>query len=70
MSWFSELDRLQPLVDDLALLPVGWGNEGKGPMLTIKWGLEEQVCQCDPLRWRDGKSSELPLGLAHHIAFE
>ena len=34
MSWFSELDRLQPLADDLALLPVGWGNEGKGPMLN------------------------------------
>ncbi|WP_115120523.1 hypothetical protein [Synechococcus sp. UW105] len=34
MSWFSELDRLQPLVDDLAFLPVGWGNEGKGPMLN------------------------------------
>ncbi len=32
MNWFSELHRLQPLQNDLALLPVGWGNEGKGPM--------------------------------------
>ena len=33
MSWLSELQRLQPLEADLALLPVGWGNEKKGPML-------------------------------------
>ena len=36
MSWLSDLYRLQHLEDDLALLPVGWGHEGKGPMLT-KW---------------------------------
>ena len=30
---FSELHRLQPLQFDLALLPVGWGSECKGPML-------------------------------------
>ena len=34
MEWFSDLDRLQPLEADLALLPVGWGAEHKGPMLT------------------------------------
>ena len=34
MTWLSELDRLQPLEADLALLPVGWGAENKGPMLT------------------------------------
>ena len=33
MSWLSKLHRLQPLEADLALLPVGWGNEKKGPML-------------------------------------
>ena len=33
MDWRSELHRLQPLAADLALLPVGWGNEKKGPML-------------------------------------
>ena len=33
MSWLSQLDRLQHLEADLALLPVGWGTEGKGPML-------------------------------------
>ena len=34
MSWLSELQRLQPLESDLALLPVGWGSGCKGPMLT------------------------------------
>jgi len=33
MTWLSDLDRLKHLESDLALLPVGWGNEGKGPML-------------------------------------
>lgn len=33
MAWLDQLHRLQPLQDDLALLPVGWGPEGKGPML-------------------------------------
>lgn len=31
--WLSGLDRLQPLEQDLALLPVGWGSDGKAPML-------------------------------------
>ena len=34
MNWLSELCRLQPLEPDLALLPVGWGAECKGPMLN------------------------------------
>lgn len=34
MTWLSELHRLQPLEHDLALLPVGWGGSGKGPMLN------------------------------------
>jgi hypothetical protein len=34
MSWLSDLQRLQPLEHDLALLPVGWGTGGKAPMLT------------------------------------
>ena len=34
MSWLSDLQRLQPLQSDLALLPVGWGSGGKAPMLT------------------------------------
>lgn len=34
MTWLSELQRLQPLESDLALLPVGWGSGGKAPMLT------------------------------------
>ena len=29
-SWFTQLHRLHP---DLILLPIGWGNEYKGPML-------------------------------------
>lgn len=29
----QQLQRLQPLEDDLALLPIGWGTERKGPML-------------------------------------
>ena len=32
-SWLQELQRLQPFEADLALLPVGWGNDHKGPML-------------------------------------
>ena len=32
-NWLAKLDRLQPLEVDLALLPIGWGNEQKGPML-------------------------------------
>ena len=31
--WRQELQRLQPFEADLALLPVGWGTENKGPML-------------------------------------
>ena len=34
--WLSELQRLKPLEADLALLPVGWGADRKGPMLT-RW---------------------------------
>lgn len=34
MTWLSDLDRLQHLESDLALLPVGWGADQKGPMLT------------------------------------
>ena len=36
MTWLSDLDRLQHLESDLALLPVGWGNEGKAPMFYGK----------------------------------
>ena len=32
-NWLAKLDRLQPFEVDLALLPIGWGNEEKGPML-------------------------------------
>ena len=32
-AWFAELPRLAHLEQDLALLPVGWGAERKGPML-------------------------------------
>ena len=32
-NWLAKLDRLQPFDVDLALLPIGWGNEQKGPML-------------------------------------
>ena len=32
-AWFAELHRLAHLEQDLALLPVGWGTERKGPML-------------------------------------
>ena len=33
-GWFQDLQQLQILQDALALLPVGWGNEWKGPMLA------------------------------------
>ena len=36
MSWLSDLQRLQPLEKDLALIPVGWGNECKAPMFFGK----------------------------------
>lgn len=36
MAWLTELQRLQPLEHDLALLPVGWGPEGKAPMFFGK----------------------------------
>ena len=32
--WRQELQRLQPLEQELALLPVGWGSKCKGPMLV------------------------------------
>ena len=32
-NWLAKLNRLQPFEVDLALLPIGWGNEQKGPML-------------------------------------
>lgn len=35
-TWFAELHRLTHLEQDLALLPVGWGAECKGPMLN-RW---------------------------------
>jgi hypothetical protein len=31
--WRQELQRLQPFEADLALLPIGWGTEHKGPMM-------------------------------------
>ena len=31
--WRQDLHRLQPFEADLALLPIGWGDEQKGPML-------------------------------------
>jgi len=34
VAWLAELQRLQPLEQSLSLLPVGWGNESKGPMLS------------------------------------
>ena len=33
-DWLDQLHRLQPLENDLDLLPVGWGTGCKGPMLT------------------------------------
>ena len=36
MSWLSDLQRLQPLEKDLALIPVGWGHERKAPMFFGK----------------------------------
>ena len=36
MDWKSELERLRPLQDALALIPVGWGSEGKAPMFYGK----------------------------------
>ena len=36
MDWLSELHRLQPLENDLALVPVGWGHEHKAPMFFGK----------------------------------
>ena len=33
LNWINDLQRLQPLEADLALLPVGWGTQQKGPML-------------------------------------
>lgn len=35
-AWFAELHRLAHLEHDLALLPIGWGTEQKGPML-MSW---------------------------------
>ena len=32
-QWRQDLHRLQPFEADLALLPIGWGTEQKGPML-------------------------------------
>ena len=32
-QWRQDLYRLQPFEADLALLPIGWGTENKGPML-------------------------------------
>jgi len=32
-QWRQDLQRLQPFEADLALLPIGWGTEHKGPML-------------------------------------
>jgi hypothetical protein len=34
MQWRDQLHRLNPLQNDLALLPVGWGGGGKAPMLA------------------------------------
>jgi len=32
--WVADAYRLKPLEADLALLPVGWGADQKGPMLS------------------------------------
>ena len=34
-NWLTDLQRLQPLEAELALLPVGLGNECKGQMLGL-----------------------------------
>ena len=36
MTWLSDLQRLQHLENDLALVPVGWGHEHKAPMFFGK----------------------------------
>jgi len=33
-AWFAELKRLSALQSEIALLPIGWGKDFKGPMLS------------------------------------
>ena len=45
-SWTGELSRLIPLEEQLSLLPVGWGKDGKAPMfLGRRKGPEEDWTQ-------------------------
>lgn len=54
-NWLAKLDRLQPFDAELALLPIGWGAERKGPMLE-EWQHHEGISISKLQRWHDIRS--------------
>ena len=63
-NWLAKLDRLQPFEVELALLPIGWGTERKGPMLE-DWQHNHGVSISKLQRWPSIRS----IGARYRILF-
>ena len=61
-NWLAKLDRLQPFEVELALLPIGWGTERKGPMLE-DWQHNHGVSISKLQRWPSIRSVGARTGL-------
>ena len=60
--WLTKLEWLQPFEAELALLPIGWGIEQKGPMLQ-DWQHHQRVSISKLKRWPDIRSVGARTGL-------
>ena len=60
--WLTKLEWLQPFEAELALLPIGWGIEQKGPMLQ-DWQNHQGVSISKLQRWPDIRSVGARTGL-------
>lgn len=61
-QWLTKLERLQPFEAELALLPIGWGTEQKGPMLE-GWQHHQGVSISKLQRWPGIRSVGARTGL-------
>ena len=61
-NWLAKLDLLHRLEADLALLPIGWGTEQKGPMLEV-WQHHQGVSISKLQRWPGIRSVGARTGL-------
>jgi len=61
-QWLAKLERLQPFEAELALLPIGWGTNQKGPMLEV-WQHHQGVSISKLQRWPGIRSVGAKTGL-------